>query len=131
MPAPLIAAGIAVASRLAAKKVAQEAAKKVTKKAAKKIIPTAIKTPTKNYTLKRTVSGKIKVTDTAKKTSVKLPKNSNVTVQKIKKANADKYIKKANTKEKALGIGIGSGIGASIGVPAAVIVVKKRSNKKK
>jgi hypothetical protein len=36
MPAPLIAAGVAIAARLAAKKVAQEAAKKVAKKAAAK-----------------------------------------------------------------------------------------------
>ena len=123
MPAPLIGLAVGAAARLAAKKAAKETAKK--------IIPIAIKTPTKSYTLKRTASGKIKVTDTAKKTSVKLPKNTNVTVQKIKKANADKYIKKANAKDKALSAGIGSGIGASIGVPAAVIVAKKRSNKKK
>jgi hypothetical protein len=36
MPAPLIAAGVAIAARLAAKKAAQEAAKKVAKKAAAK-----------------------------------------------------------------------------------------------
>ena len=93
MAAPLIAAGVAIAARIAAKKAAQEAAKR--------LIPTAIKTSNKNYKIKKTVSGKIKVTDTAKKTSVKLPKNANITIQNIKKAKADKYIKNANTKEFA------------------------------
>ena len=43
MPAPLVGLGIAVASRLAAKKVAQQAVKKVAKTAAKKVEAKALK----------------------------------------------------------------------------------------
>jgi hypothetical protein len=75
--------------------------KKVAKEAAKKAIPTKIKTATKTYTVKKTPTGKVKVTNPSTGLSVKFPRNADLSARNIKVAGAKKALAKSVAKEKA------------------------------
>jgi hypothetical protein len=97
MPVPAIIAGAAaVAGRLAAKKVAKEAAKKA--------IPTKIKTATKTYTVKKTPTGKVKVTNPSTGLSVKFPRTQiyqpEILKQRVLKRLLQNQLQKKKQKKK-------------------------------
>ena len=98
MPAPLIAAGVAVASRLAAKKAAQEAAKKVAKKTVTKAATKAAKANARGL---KAAQGK-SLASPIKKATAKVNSQERAMVKRLAEANKGLNMKEPYATKNAM-----------------------------
>ena len=115
-------------------KAAKKAIAKKTVIKTKQPVPTKVKVGDRyaspnTYNVKKTLTGKLKLTNTRTKKSVTISKKNGLTSENINRAEFSKIQKQINRKQNAKIYGGGTAIGAAIGIPLGNAIVKKRRSK--